>query len=373
MLNLLTLPIIWLGFFIVGSALVGCSLTVRRYAICTGSLALLLVTCGLKTWSFYVALSLGIILAGFILNSVKNEGFRKILFIVSVATIVITIVVFLKWRIYFQKNFIYLPSLSYLGFRGIAYLNSIYKQRFFEFSLALMQMMFLPMLIMGPISRVENFEKAKQDYDDVLRRLLLGLSMLVLGHYCCYYVLPEDAFSSVSGIHWSAFWVGALANSFHIYFIFSGYTHMIIGLGLLVGFKLPENFNNPYFATSISEFWRRWHMSLSFWIRDYLYFPLGGNRKGITRKCLNLFIALGICGIWHGLSWHYLFWGLYHGALLCVESLMVHVGFSPLRRFTPSVYKPIKITITFTLVTFGWILFKYPIFDFIAYTKGMIP
>ena len=198
---------------------------------------------------------------------------------------------FLQWRIYFQKYFVYLPSLSYLGFRGIAYLTSVYKRRRIAISAGLMQMLFFPMLFMGPIARVENFEQEYRDYREVLERLLLGLSMLIAGFLCGDYVIDEVRYSA--GLHWSRFWLGALANSFQFYFIFAGYSHLIIGLGILVGFKLPENFNNPYLATSIGDFWRRWHMSLSYWIRDYVYIPLGGNRKGIARKCMNLIVADG--------------------------------------------------------------------------------
>jgi alginate O-acetyltransferase complex protein AlgI len=166
-------------------------------------------------------------------------------------------------------------------------------------------------------------------------------------------------------------WLGAVANSFQFYWMFAGYTHLILGLGLLVGFKLPENFNNPYIATSISDFWRRWHMSLSFWIRDYVYIPLGGNRKGLLRKCANIILAMGVCGIWHGLELHYFLWGLFHGVLLSVESVCNHQNWHPLRNRLGAAYVPVKIVIIFGLVTFSWLLFKYPMPDFLAYMRGL--
>ncbi len=136
----------------------------------------------------------------------------------------------------------------------------------------LAQMFFLPMLFMGPIARVEDFQQVHHDAMEVLRRLARGFPMLIAAHLIQPYVLERILL--LEGVPTWKFWLGAVANSFQFYFTFAGYTHLIIGLGLLAGFKLPENFNNPYIARSIGDFWRRWHMSLSFWIRDYIYIPL---------------------------------------------------------------------------------------------------
>jgi alginate O-acetyltransferase complex protein AlgI len=113
-------------------------------------------------------------------------------------------------------------------------------------------------------------------------------------------------------------------------------------------------------------------MSLSFWIRDYLYIPLGGSRKGLPRKCFNLLLAMGVCGIWHGLELHYLLWGLFHGALLSVESIMDHFKWQPLRNSLGRGYAPIKTALIFALVTFGWLLFKYRMNEFVPFMKGMV-
>ena len=332
---------------------------------------MLLLFCGPETCCFYIALGLGIIFAGYVINKVKNNRVQLAVFIVSVISVVLLIAIFLRFRIYFQKYFVYLPSLSYLGFRGIAFLVSIYKKRNFDFSAGLMQMFFFPILIMGPISRVENFQDVKYNYADSLKHLSLGLSMLIAGHFCGDYVLNDVKIALTTELSTSSFWLGAVANSFEFYFVFAGYSHLIIGLGLLLGFKLPDNFNYPYLATSISDFWRKWHMSLSFWIRDYVYLPLGGNRKGISRKCFNMLLAMAVCGIWHGLSLHYLLWGLYHGLLLSIEGIMKHFGFNPVGKLHPAISQPIKIMCTFALVTFGWLLFKYSIPDLAIYLKGM--
>jgi D-alanyl-lipoteichoic acid acyltransferase DltB (MBOAT superfamily) len=367
-LGLFPLPATWLAFYGLGRILDGVSLDTRRYSIVATSALVLFAAAGPTTWSFYLAISFTILLAGQGLSRIQDASNRKRLFVVSIAGIALLVLAFLQWRIYFQKYFVYLPSLSYLGFRGIAYLASVYKRRLIGFSAGLMQMLFFPMLFIGPISRVENFEEEYHDDKEILRRLALGLSMLIGGVLCGKYVINDLAHTT--NLHWSSYWLAAIANSFEFYLTFAGYSHLIIGLGILVGFKLPENFNNPYLATSISDFWRRWHMSLSYWIRDYLYIPLGGNRKGIIRKCINLIIAMGLAGIWHGLALNYLLWGLFHGILLAGESVMAH--FNVKVPFFGEV-KAAQVALTFTLVSFSWLLFKYPFPEFVLYLERMVP
>jgi alginate O-acetyltransferase complex protein AlgI len=323
---------------------------------------------GPTTWSFYVATGGAILVAGQVIHLMEERSKRKLALALAVAAVVVMIIAYLKWRIYFQKYFVYLPSLSYLGFRGIAYLVTRYRRDDLGLSSALMQMFFLPMLFIGPISRVENFETPYQDYRQILERLVRGLAMLIAASICGRYVINDVTASA--GLHWSWFWLGALANSFEFYFSFAGYTHLIIGLGMLAGFKLPENFHNPYLAPSITDFWRRWHMSLSFWIRDYVYIPLGGNRKGLRRKCVNLLIAMAVVGLWHGLTLNYLLWGLFHGGLLTAEQVLAHF------KVNVPIYAELevpKIALTFVLVSFGWLLFKYPLPQFVVYIGRMVP
>ncbi len=370
MLSVLPLPFTWLVMYVAGRASKVYSAAARRYTLAVLSLVFLLLFCGTKTWCLYITAGAGAILASYLVASIRWQMGRKIVFIASIVALVLMIVVFLKWRIYIQKYFVCVPSLSYLGFRAISCVVTAYKRRRMELSGGLMQMFFAPILVMGPISRVEDFEEVRWDYQDVLHRLLLGFSMLIGAHFLGGFILAEG--NSFAGLPCSAFWIGMLANAFELYFVFSGYSHLIIGLGLLVGFKLPENFNNPYMSTSISEFWRRWHMSLSFWLRDYLYLPLGGNRKGISRKCINMMLTMGLCGAWHGLSMHYLAWGLFHGGLLAIESIMAHYEWSPLRVLPAKVYRPVKILLIFSLVAFAWILFRYSLPDVLAYLKGMV-
>lgn len=371
MLQFLPLPAFWLYFYVLGRLPARRTLATRQLVVATASYALLFFAAGPRTFAFYASLGLVIVLLGLFLQSAKSPTARKALAAASIAGVTLVIVVFLAFRPYIQKYFVLLPSLSYLGFRGIAYLVSAYKRRTVTFGAGLMQMFFLPMLFMGPISRVENFEKETRDLDQVLVRLARAFPMLIASRLVEPYVL--DRLVVIKGAPWWEFWLGAVANSFQFYFTFAGYTHLIIGLGLLAGFKLPENFNNPYVATSIGDFWRRWHMSLSFWIRDYVYIPLGGNRKGIWRKCFNLLLAMGICGLWHGLELHYLLWGLFHGVLLAIESILNHYDWHPLRRLLGRAYVPVKVVIVFGLVTFSWLLFKYQMWDFLDYMRGLIP
>ncbi len=147
-------------------------------------------------------------------------------------------------------------------------------------------------------------------------------------------------------------WVGAVSYAFQIYFDFSGYSDMAMGLGLMFGFLLPWNFDSPYQADSITDFWRRWHISLSTWLRDYLYIPLGGNRKGNARTYLNLMVVMLLGGLWHGASWNFMIWGGIHGAMLAFERFQGKD--SPYRRLP----YPLRVAITFAIVCVSWVFFR---------------
>ena len=149
----------------------------------------------------------------------------------------------------------------------------------------------------------------------------------------------------------SVAWFGAACYALQIYFDFSGYSDMAIGLGRMFGFRIPENFNYPYVAASITEFWRRWHISLSTWFRDYLYIPLGGNRRGVGRTYLNLIVVFLLCGLWHGASWTFVVWGLFHGGFLILERL-------GLGRALRSASAPVAHGYCLLTVTVGWVFFR---------------
>lgn len=149
----------------------------------------------------------------------------------------------------------------------------------------------------------------------------------------------------------AAAWVGALAYTFQIYFDFSGYSDMAIGLAKIIGFKLPENFNNPYTSSSITEFWRRWHITLGTWMKNYLYIPLGGNKTSSAKLYRNLIIVFLLSGLWHGASWNFVLWGAYHGLFLVLERLFLGKAFTKMGKF-------IAIPITFIIIITGWVLFR---------------
>jgi alginate O-acetyltransferase complex protein AlgI len=161
------------------------------------------------------------------------------------------------------------------------------------------------------------------------------------------FALPGDDLTTATA------WIGVLAYTSQIYFDFSGYSDMALGLGRMFGFQLPENFARPYSSESITDFWRRWHMSLSRWFRDYVYIPLGGNRGTPSSTYRNLIIVFTLTGLWHGAAWTFLIWGLYHGALLIIERV---TGTSTAAAGTVAVRR----ALTLLLVMFGWVLFRAP-------------
>ncbi len=217
-----------------------------------------------------------------------------------------------------------------------------------------------PQLIAGPIVRYETVEKELKNrkvtyemFADGVRRFVYGLSKKVL----LANVLGEFS-KSLAGIEVESvlsYWLRAIADTFQIYFDFSGYSDMAIGLGLMFGFKFLENFRYPLVAASITDFWRRWHISLSSWLRDYLYIPLGGSRKGRFRQYRNILIVWFATGLWHGASWNFILWGLYFGVLLILEKQF----------FLPFLQKHSKIGrfSTFFLVVVSFVLFQQTSFQ----------
>jgi alginate O-acetyltransferase complex protein AlgI len=160
-------------------------------------------------------------------------------------------------------------------------------------------------------------------------------------------------------------WLGTLAYSFQIFFDFWGYSQMAIGMGLMMGFNFPLNFDYPYISKTIQEFWRRWHMTLSFWFRDYVYIPLGGNRKGAHRTYFNLIAVFFLTGLWHGASWTFVVWGLWHGGFLLLERV-----FNPVFKRLPTVVLHLY---TLAVVAFGWVLFRSSNFhEAILFWKSML-
>ena len=225
-------------------------------------------------------------------------------------------------------------------------------------------MTFFPHLVAGPIVRAKDFlpqikHPIAMNYDllkEGLLRLTVGLlKKLLIADYLAKYVdLIHDAPAGFSGFeHYASMY----AYSFQIYFDFSGYSDIAIGIALLLGYRLNENFDNPYSASNITVFWRKWHISLSQWLRDYIYIPLGGNRRGLINTYLFLLITMFIGGLWHGADWKFVFWGIGHGFLLVIHKLVF-------KNETKNSYLRIAgIILTFHLVSILWIFFRASSFD----------
>jgi alginate O-acetyltransferase complex protein AlgI len=219
-----------------------------------------------------------------------------------------------------------------------------------------------PQLIAGPIVRYHEISEqladvARDRFADFSRgfpRFALGLSKKVLIGDTVGPIADAAFATSAGDLTTATAWLGVLAYTIQIYFDFSGYTDMAIGLGQMFGFRLPENFDRPYSASSITDFWRRWHMSLSRWFRDYVYIPLGGNRSGERQTYRNLFIVFVLTGFWHGAEWTFLVWGLFHGGLLIIERVAGYGQTEP-RGLVDIVGRR---ALTLLLVAVGWVFFR---------------
>ncbi len=257
---------------------------------------------------------------------------------------------------------IHLPiGISFFTFQALSYVIDVHRgdaraQRN-PLHVALYVSLF-PQLIAGPIVRFGHvagqLARRRVDVSDFaagVRRVSVGLAKKLL--IADTLGLPADAIFALPAAELTpaAAWLGAICYALQIYFDFSGYSDMAIGLGRMFGFRFLENFDHPYVATSITEFWRRWHISLSSWFRDYLYVPLGGNRRGTARTYRNLFLVFVLCGLWHGASWTFVLWGLFHGTFLVLER-------AARERTTTRVPRPVKHLYALLVVLVGWVLFR---------------
>lgn len=258
------------------------------------------------------------------------------------------------------KNIVLPIGISFFTFQGMSYIIDIYrndaKVNKNIFSVALYIALF-PQLVAGPIIKYKdinnqiNFRKESIEFFSYgINRFVVGLSKKVIISDILG-AMADNIFNlSTTGIDMTTAWIGAICYTFQIYFDFSGYSDMAIGLGYLFGFQFPENFNYPYISKSITEFWRRWHISLSTWFREYLYIPLGGNRKG--NVYFNLFIVFIVTGLWHGSSWSFIVWGLWHGLFMIIERLIRNKMWY---KKTPLF---IKLFSTMIIIMVGWVLFR---------------
>src|SRR5262245_20129344 len=257
---------------------------------------------------------------------------------------------------------IHLPiGISFFTFEAIAYLVDIHRRdttaQRSPANFGLFMTLF-PHLIAGPVVRYRDLAAAIANrtvtsamFASGVRRFVIGLAKKLLLANALGLTADKLFALSPDQLAPSAAWLGVVCYTLHIYFDFSGYSDMAIGLGRLFGFELCENFRYPYAATSVTDFWRRWHISLSTWFRDYLYIPLGGNRRGPWRTCFNLCIVFALCGLWHGVCWRFLVWGLFHGLFLVLE----RIGLGRLLEKIPT---PFRRGYTLLAVMAGWVFFK---------------
>lgn len=252
-------------------------------------------------------------------------------------------------------------GISFFTFQGMSYIIDIYrndgKVNKNIFSVALYISLF-PQLVAGPIIKYKAVDEQIRNRKESIDYFSYGINRFVIG--LGKKIIISDMLGAISdnifllanssGIYMITAWIGAICYTLQIYFDFSGYSDMAIGLGHLFGFKFPENFNYPYISRSITEFWRRWHISLSTWFKEYLYIPLGGNRRG--NVYFNLVVVFLVTGLWHGASWNFVIWGLWHGLFMIIERLIRD------KAWYKKIPLIIKIFITLFIVIIGWVLFK---------------
>jgi len=307
-------------------------------------------------------------------NRDVNKAKSKRLLVINII-INLTMLSFFKYSDLFVRTLDIIPGLdfirplglalplgiSFYTFQKMSYQIDIYRgdsgveRNFIDFG-AFVSL--FPQLIAGPIVRYKDIAsqlgyrpKSSEQFASGVRRFTIGLAKKVL--IANNIGKLWDTYSAMASANLSCVgsWLGILAFTLQIYFDFSGYSDMAIGLARMIGFEFKENFNYPYIADSVTEFWRRWHISLGTWFRDYVYIPLGGNRKGKKRQLLNICIVWALTGFWHGASWTFMLWGLYYAVFLIAEKLFLLKALKKAPRFVGHVY-------TVLVATCGWVLFE---------------
>lgn len=252
-------------------------------------------------------------------------------------------------------------GISFISFSLISYAIDLYQGKLEKqpkLGDFLLYVFYFPKIIMGPIMRYPDFEAQLKPLrisiaatHEGLCRFVIGLAKKVI--LANTFAFLFEQISANAALSMLSAWIGAFAFTFQIYFDFSGYSDMAIGLSLLLGIRMPENFHYPYMANSIKDFWKRWHITLSTWFKDYVYIPLGGSRHKLPRVILNTFIVWSLTGLWHGASWNFVLWGIYYFVLLMLERYV-------LGGFLRKCPQALRILLTFLLVAIGWMLFAFP-------------
>jgi alginate O-acetyltransferase complex protein AlgI len=310
----------------------------------------------------------------------RSNGMRRKLLLIAAISLNVGILLYFKYANFFVENVngllgalgskeipwlkVALPiGISFFTFHEMSYIIDVYrgvKKPMTNIGNYALYILFFPQLIAGPIIRFNEISDQIEDrsYQYTVDNQLLGFIRFFIGlakKILIANVLGAEAdrIFAMGGADLTTplAWIGILAYAFQIYFDFSGYSDMAIGLARVMGFVFPENFNNPYISQNITEFWRRWHMSLSRWMRDYLYISLGGNKVSVPRMYFNLSFVFLISGFWHGAQWNFILWGAYHGILLMADRLF-------LIKLLKKTGKIFSIIFTFFLTLIGWVLFR---------------
>ena len=250
-------------------------------------------------------------------------------------------------------------GISFFTFQALSYVIDVFRGQVpaqQNYAKVLLYISFFPQLIAGPIVRYRDIAQeideravSPEQIASGLRRFAVGLGKKVLIANTMGAAADAVFGTGAAGLNAPAAWIGAIAYLMQIYYDFSGYSDMAIGLGRMFGFHFRENFDHPYLASSVQDFWRRWHISLSSWFRDYVYIPLGGNRRGRARTVINRIIVFFLTGLWHGASWTFVVWGLFHGALLLLEEAVPFLHRLP---------KALGHILTLLAVTLGFVVFR---------------
>ena len=332
-------------------------------------------------------------LLGRYLDTMKSERARKILLAVGIAFNLCVLGFFKYWG-FFLSNVttvlqglglgrelpmweIILPmGISFFTFQGISYVVDVYRREFKATKSlvdVLLYISFFPQLVAGPIIRAKDFLPALKRpqglkgvrFTYAMILISIGLfKKMVVAHYVATLIV-EPVFANPASYSSLDLVLGAYGYGVQIYCDFSAYSDIAIGLAALLGFHFSKNFDQPYRAASISDFWRRWHISLSGWLRDYLYIPLGGNRRGHLKTYRNLMITMVLGGLWHGASWTFVIWGILHGGALGVTRYLKEKGWNP------RLFHYERIFLTFNFVCFAWIFFNSPsLADAFTYISG---
>ncbi len=310
----------------------------------------------------------------------SSEGNKRKLYLIISLILNIGLLAYFKYSNFFVENInslltnvgykniawieVALPiGISFFLFETLTYSIDVYRRVHVPLKSILdyyTYILLFPKLIAGPIVRFHEIadqieDRSKHENSENrflgLTRFIIGLSKKVLIANVMAKIADDIFASDMSSLSTYNAWLGVIAYSFQIYFDFSGYSDMAIGLGRFMGFKFIENFNNPYISKSITEFWRRWHMSLGRWMKDYLYIPLGGNKGTILKVFFNLWIVFVISGFWHGAAWNFIIWGMFHGFFLILDRLFLN----NLLNKIPSI---ISVLITYVITLIGWVLFR---------------